>query len=92
LRLQQVSDERRELKMLSRDLRGAQSRLAKLRTSVAQQTAVPLVQMGSWRLSRVGAAMAAAAKARTRVNCMLMVVRRSGGLEGWKEVKMSVVE
>jgi hypothetical protein len=63
------------------NVRGAQSRLAKFRTSVAQQTAVEPEQRGSWRLSRVGAAMAAAAKARTMENCILMVVGLGGGLK-----------
>lgn len=45
------------------DLRAAQFKLARLRTSVAQQRGFPLVQRGSWRSSR-GAATAAATKAR----------------------------
>jgi hypothetical protein len=56
------------------DVRGAQSKLARLRTSVAQQTGLPELQRGAtWRACSRGAAKAAAAKARTMVNCMLMV-------------------
>lgn len=57
------------------NLRVAQSRSARLRTSVAQQSGLPPVQTGSWRSSReAGAATAAAAKAAMMVkNCILTV-------------------
>jgi hypothetical protein len=63
-------------------IRGAQSRLARLSTSVAQHTAVEPVQRGSWRLSRAGAATAAAAKARMMENCILKDVVLVWCLEG----------
>jgi hypothetical protein len=57
-----------------RDLRGAQSKLAKLRTSVAQQTGLPDEQRPTWR-SSTGAAKVMAARERmaVMVNCMLKV-------------------
>lgn len=61
------------------NVRVAQSRSARLRTSVAQQRGEPPVQTGSWRCSIAGAAMAAAAKATTVKNCILKV----GGKVVW---------
>jgi hypothetical protein len=52
-------------------VRGAQSKLARFRTSVAQQTGLPDEQRPTWRSWR-GEAMAAAAKARIMEYCMLM--------------------
>jgi hypothetical protein len=59
---------------MNKDLRGAQSKLARLRTSVAQQTGLPEEQRPTWRSSR-GAAKATAAMEMiaVMVNCMLKV-------------------
>jgi hypothetical protein len=59
---------------IGKDVRVAQSKLARFRTSVAQQTGVPEEQRPTWRSSR-GAAKATVAKATmvAMVNCILMV-------------------
>jgi len=64
----------------AKDVRGAQSKLARFRTSVAQQTGLPEEQRPTWRSSRGAAKAAVAAKATmaVMVNCILKV-----GWVGW---------
>ena len=70
------------------DVRLAQSKSARLRTSTAQHWAVrEPEQRLAWRCSTTGAAMAATAKARMAVNCMLIVCLVGGVMESdWKFV------
>ena len=69
-----VSERSWEVLRVEGNVRLAQLRMTRLRTSVAQHWGVPLEQRGAWRSSRVlmaGAAAAAAAKARIMENCIL---------------------
>ena len=72
---EEVSDHVQVVRRERDVVRGAQSRLARFKTSVAQHTGVPEEQRPAWRSSRGAAKAAVAAKARTAVmvNCMLKV-------------------